>query len=190
MTLSETAKVITMMDLIYPDTNRDKTDEERKMKVAVWQRLFSQEPVQVVTAALESYMTTTTERFAPTPGQLKEHIRKLSEGDNDLTEGEAWSLVAAALRRSAYYSEEEYAKLPECVQRSVGSSKQLQEWALMDAETVASVVASNFQRGYRYRKQKTDEQAKLPEATKKIVTELARRMSMPMIEGCTDSKDK
>ena len=190
MTLSETAKVITMMDLIYPDTNRDKTEEERKMKVTVWQRLFSKEPVQVVTAALESYMTTTTERFAPTPGQIKEHIRQLSEGSNDLTEGEAWSLVASALRRSAYYSEEEFAKLPECVQRCVGSPKQLQEWALMDAETVASVVASNFQRGFRYRKQQMDEKAKLPEATKHVVEELAQRMNMPMIEDHTQDKEK
>lgn len=179
MTTNETAQVITMMDIVYPDVNKNKTDEERIMKVKVWQRLFAQEPIQLVTAALESYMTTTTERFAPTPGQLKEHIRKLTDSSNDITEGEAWELVAKALRRSSYYSGEEFAKLPECVQRCVGSPEQLKEWAQMDMETVSTVVASNFQRGFRYRKQQSDERAKLPEATKQYVSMIAEKMAMP-----------
>lgn len=175
MTIDETVKVLTMMATIYPDTDKNMSREVAVMKAKVWQRIFAEEPMQVVTAALEAYMSTSTSAFAPVPGQLKEQIRKLSEKE-ELTEGEAWQYVAKALRNSTYNSAEEYAKLPEVVQRCVGSHEQLKEWALMDAETVASVVASNFQRGYRYRKEHENEVAKLPETVKQFIGSAAERL--------------
>jgi len=49
----------------------------------------------------------------------------------------------------------------------VGSPNQLRAWALMDEETVQSVVASNFQRSYKAIAAKQKEQAALERKLKK-----------------------
>ncbi|MFR8332153.1 MAG: hypothetical protein ACLU9S_07140 [Oscillospiraceae bacterium] len=85
---------------------------------------------------------------------------------------EAWNLVAKALRNSAYGSEEEFAKLPPAVQRVAHSPFQLREWALMDADTVQSVVASNFQRAYTARQKSDREFDALPPAVRQYVAVL------------------
>lgn len=54
--------------------------------------------------------------------------------------------------------------LSDTVRRVVGSPSQLREWAMMEPDTVQSVVASNFQRSYRSRAASEKEFAALPEA--------------------------
>jgi len=85
-------------------------------------------------------------------------------------------LVAGALRNSVYGADDEFRKLPPAVQRTVGSPSQLKEWALMDAETVQSVVASNFQRSFQVCQKREDDYQKLPGAVKSFIAELAGKM--------------
>lgn len=97
---------------------------------------------------------------------------------------EAWNLVAKALRNSAYGSEEEFAKLPPAVQRVAHSPSQLREWALMDADTVQSVVASNFQRAYTARQKSDREFEALPPAVRQYVAALTEGESvLKRLEG-------
>ena len=44
---------------------------------------------------------------------------------------------------------ESFEAMPPLVKRIVGSASQLGSWALMDLNTVNSVVSSNFQRSYK-----------------------------------------
>ena len=86
------------------------------------------------------------------PGAINERIlqaRELCE----LTENDAWVLVLRAVSRGIYNSAEEFAKLPEEVQRIVGHPRQLHEWALLDAGEVNTVIASAFRRSWRARKE-------------------------------------
>lgn len=96
----------------------------------------------------------------------------ISAGD-EMTEAEAWGIVAKALRNSAYGSREEFDKFPPVIKRIVGSPSQLREWSMMDSETVHSVVASNFQRSYKAIAQREKELAKLPPDVKALVGKLA-----------------
>ena len=55
--------------------------------------------------------------------------------------------------RGIYNSGEEFAKLPEEVQRIVGYPRQLHEWAMIDTGEVNTVIASSFRRSWRARKE-------------------------------------
>ena len=92
---------------------------------------------------------------------------------SEMTEG-----VASALRNGLYGSKEEFEKLPPDIQRIVGSSNMLREWAMMDTETVQSVVASNFQRDYLVRAKRKAEIEALPSDIKQIVGSLSNQFSL------------
>lgn len=161
MTLEEAAKIVCILEFNYPDTRRHQSDDAYITYIRNWHSFFQNDSYELVEAAVRAYIATSTERFAPNVGQIKEQIRKLT-APNEMSEAEAWGLVKNALRNGYYGYKEEYDKLPPIVQRCVGSATQLREWALMDAGEVESVVASNFMRGYRAVAKSEAEWAKLP----------------------------
>ena len=174
MNKAEAAKIIAILQVNYPENFRGKSDDVIKATVDLWVRAFADEPYSLVSAAVMSHMIADTNRFMPPVGVIKAKIAEMLKPD-EMTEQEAWSLVAKALRNSTYGAEEEYAKLPPVVQRAVGGASQLRDWALMDIETVQSVVASNFQRSYRVTSQRERDWEKLPGGLRSYVEELTER---------------
>lgn len=168
MNYEETGKILAVIKKNYPHAYKDFTTEEKADLITLWQEMFAEDDYGVVGAAVKSYIATDTKGFAPIIGQIKELIRKLTE-PNEMTEQEAWGYVAKALRNSGYHSAEEFEKLPEQIQRVVGSPAQLREWAMMDSDTVQSVVASNFQRSYRARAKSDKEYQALPSNVKAML---------------------
>lgn len=181
MTRNQTVEIIGLLQTNYPDVYRNMSDDALAATVNLWARMFTDEPYEIVAAAVMGYIANNTARFAPNIGQVKEAIRKLTHQD-ELTEGEAWAMVSRALRRSTYDSQEEFAALPPIVQKAVGSPAQLREWAGMDADTVQSVVASNFQRTYRTMLARAAEQEKTPERIRAYFSGLTQ----PMPEALPD----
>ena len=175
----EAARIIALLQFNYPDTLRGLSDDAYKAYVKQWHSFFADDDFQIVQAAVRSYIATSTERFAPNVGQIKEQIRKLT-GPDDLSEGEAWAMVSAALRNGIYGYKEEFAKLPPAVQRAVGTPQTLREWAMLDAESVQSVIASNFQRSYRAAAKQEAELAKLPPGFREEMKKLAGAMLRPL----------
>lgn len=140
--------IIGLLQANYPDTTKDMTDAAYMVKVNLWADEFKDEPYELVAAAVKAYIANSTERFAPNIGQIKEQIRLLTHPD-ELTEAEAWALVQKAMRNATYNAAEEFSKLPPLLQKVVGSPSNLRDWGSADSDTAVSVIASNFQRGYR-----------------------------------------
>lgn len=182
MTKREVAELMTVMQANYPDSFRGQSDEVVGAKIALWYDFFRDYPKEVVYAAARAFMANDTKGFMPNVGQLNDYIHKLTNADT-MTEGEAWGYVAKALRNSAYNSAEEFAKLPERIQRLVGSHNQLREWALMDSGTVQSVVSSHFQRTFRSRQASDREYEKLPQSVKQMAHRLTGQVFKPMPEA-------
>ena len=181
-------RIIGILQANYPDTTRDMTDDAYMVKVNLWADAFMDEPYELVAAAVKAYIANSTERFAPNIGQIKEQIRQLTHPD-ELTEGEAWALVQKAIRRAGYEAREEYDKLPLLVQKVVGSPNQLREWGLMNSETVQSVIASNFQRGYRTVQTREAAMEKTPLEIRQAFAQLTAPMpeALPTIDTATNS---
>lgn len=172
MTKAETAKLLAVLQLNYPENFRGKSDAVMDAMVSLWHSVFERDSFQIVQAAVMAYMQTSTDRFMPNVGQIREQIRKLTEPDS-MSEAEAWGLVKNALRNGYYGYREEYEKLPPIVQRCLGSENTIREWALLDTETLDSVIASNFQRSYRAISKREEEWAKLPEGFREEMRRLS-----------------
>ena len=177
MTREETIKILMVMQAAYPNYK----PQDKTVAVNVWTEMLSDIPYEKISAAVKSYIQTDTSGFAPSVGDVREKVQLIFFGEDDLNETTAWSLVLKAIRRSAYYSDEEFAKLPATVQRAVASPKQLREWATLedvDGKTL-TVIQSNFQRTFRVEQQRERERSKLsPDVLK-----LMKPMNNPQIEG-------
>ncbi len=164
MTLTETKKALAVIQEIYP---RFMDGRHADTTAAIWAKLFPSEEYAQVEGAILAFVASDVKGFAPSIGQIKDKIAQM-QADNTLDEAGAWALVAAAMRNGIYGSEKEFAKLPFDVQRAVGSPSQLRDWAMMDTETVNSVVCSNFMRSYRARATHTRELQKLPDGVRQL----------------------
>lgn len=163
MTVKEARKLIAVFMVTYP--NYKPIDTE--LAATVWADATEEYSYEQVNMALKAYMKSSTSGFAPTPGQLIDKIHFITQPP-DLNETEAWSLVSNAIRRSAYDSAEEYAKLPPLVQKAVGLPSQLRTWAI-DEEYNEQVVSSNFMRAYRAEVAREKEVSKMPAKVRKLI---------------------
>ena len=178
MNKKEAAQIISIMQANYPDSFKGKTDEMMMASCSygnIW--LIATDDANEVMSAVMAHMAADTNRFMPPVGVIKDRLYKLRQPD-EMTEQEAWGLVAKALRNGIYGAQAEFDKLPPSVQRIVGSPNQLREWAVMDADAVQSVVASNFQRSYRVRvKSERDYQA-LPSSVRAAIGDISSRFML------------
>lgn len=178
MTIVETGKVMAVLRGAYPAFYKDMSKEEAKQIVLLWAEMFSDDPVELVAAATKALIASDDKGFPPHIGAVKAMLQKLTQ-PKTMTEAEAWEIVAKAVRRSGYQSAEEFNKLPEDIRALVGSASQLKEWAMMDADTVQSVVASNFQRSYKVRAKQNAEYAAIPSDVKAIIASVTVKLALP-----------
>ena len=188
MNQKETIAVLAVLKTAYPQFYRGLSPQELQETVTLWSEMFAAEDFQVVKAAVKAHIATDTKGYPPHIGAIKEAIRKITQPD-EMSEMEAWGYVASALRNSGYNSVAEFDKLPPVVRRIVGSPSQLREWAMMDSDTVQSVVQSNFMRSYRVRAQSEREYLALPEKVRDLMGQLAGSMAMPALKESDRSYD-
>lgn len=185
MTKKEMAEILAVMQANYPDDFRGMSDIAMNSKINLWFMQFRDDDYKELMAAVMAHIATDTNRFMPPVGVIKARLAEL-RSPQAMTPQEAWELVCKAARNSTYNSNSEFQKLPQVVQRLVGSPMQLREWAVMDSGTLQSVVASNFQRSFRVRAEKEREFLALPSAVQQTITQIAQRMKMPELPGEND----
>lgn len=168
MERSDVIKIMAVLRGAYPHFYRGIDRKEAEDTVALWAEMFAPDPYELVAAAVKSLIEADDTGFPPTIGKVKGKIRLL-QGQQGQTEQEAWTLVSRAIHNSAYNSAEEYDRLPPTLQKLVGSANQLRTWAMMPADELNTVVASNFQRSYRVVKAREDELGKLPQDVRAMI---------------------
>lgn len=183
----ETADILSVLKAAYPQFYNGLNRTEANKIVDLWAEMFRDEPAAVVAVAVKSMIASRTNTFPPNIGEVKAQIVKMQTPD-EMTEQEAWALVARAIANGIYSASEEFGKLPTGLQRLVGSPNQLREWATMDADAVQSVVASNFQRSYRTRRKQEKENLALPSSVRAMISAVADRMALPAgMEGGSEA---
>lgn len=132
----------------------------------VWYSLLQDLEYRTASTAVQKYML--SNKFPPSISDIREQYVSITSPEV-LSEMEAWSMVSKALRRSIYYADSEYDKLPEAVQKAVGSPEMLRSWAETDMKSIENVVQSNFMRTYRTVLNREKEISKMPENIKMIM---------------------
>lgn len=161
MTRQETGIIMDILTTAYPAFYNGRNAPDMRMTVNLWAEMFAEDDVKIVAAAVKALIATDDKGFPPHIGAVKGRIRQISSTD-EMTEQEAWTYIAKALRNSSYNAEEEFSKLPPILQDVVHAPQQLREWARMDEATVQSVVASNLQRSFRAKAQSRRDFEALP----------------------------
>lgn len=150
---------------------------ENQRAFSMWYDLLKDIEYAEAAMAAKRYMM--THKYAPTPADIREQVAKIRRAGtpDEMNEMEAWSRVQAAISRSGYYAEEEYNKLPEILQRAVGSPDQLRTWAMMDTGGM-NVVQSNFQRTFRAVQARGQEESMVSPEMQKLIEDTSRRLAL------------
>lgn len=143
MTREETVTIIRIIKDSYPTFKPDNITET----VDVWHMMLEDQDGKVILMALKNYIRTNNSGFAPSIGQLMDYAQKITTPD-ELTGLEAWGLVMRAIRNSGYNYLKEFAKLPETVQKAVGTPEQLWNMAI-DTNFNEAVEKSQFIKSYQ-----------------------------------------
>lgn len=183
MTRRETVGIMAILQTAYPAFYAKQDDQERKEAAALWFELFADDDPNLVGAAVKALIVGGG-AFPPSIGEIKQKMFDLTH-EKELSETEAWALVSKACANGYYGYKEEFAKLPPAVQAAVGRPEQLKEWSNMSLETVESVIASNFMRGYKTILRRQKEDALLPESVKTLIGGIADKM---MLGGHVDDE--
>ena len=142
MTEADVRKLLFTINNIYPNFKV----ENPETTVKVWIEFLGDQEAGAIGASLKNYVRNNASGFAPSIGQLIQGAYEL-RNSNEMTAGEAWTMVYKALCRGNYYAEEEFAKFPEEIKAAVGSPAQLRAWAC-DPTFSEGVASSNFRRAY------------------------------------------
>ena len=169
-------KLLTLLEAEYPQSFKTLSDEQRALKMELWEKEFAADDVNIVFAAVRTLMRSGRE-FAPTSGQIREKMTEFMEMDK-LDEQQAWALVAKACANGFYGYKSEFEKLPMEVQRAVGRAEQLKEWSTVDVDTFQTVVASNFMRSYRTTLAREKELARIPAEVRTMITGISEKMRL------------
>lgn len=174
MTREETKELLMMIKAIYP--NFSIKPEEMTATINAWHLMLSEYPIEGINAALQIYVKTNNTGFAPSVSQIIGCMHKPSEIEQ-LSEGEAWAMVKKAIQDGNYHSEERFNELPPIVQKAVGGSNMIRQWAMSDTDEVNTVIASNFQRTYRAILGKQEFGERVPEQLQDLVKGIADKVS-------------
>ena len=191
MNRQETLAIMSILKAAYPMYYRDMKREEANAVVDLWTSMLSDYDPMEVSVAVKSHIATDKKGFPPHIGAIIDAIQKNRTRESDLTELEAWHMVEKATRRSTYYAEEEFNKLPPVVQKVVGDPSQLRAWASMPEDELKTVVASNFQRSYRGRAQSEREFLALPSDVRDSIKAIGsgiKQMELMPWEGGKDER--
>lgn len=194
MNREETLAIMSVLKAAYPAYYKGLNRQDAESVVSLWTEMFKDEPAQVVAVAVKAHIASDNKGFPPHIGAIKDAIAKLHQPDQ-MTALEAWEYVRQAMRgasmspSSCVYingktdgkttAERNFEKMPELVQRIVGTPGQLAQWADMEADVVNSVISSNFQRSFNARAVHERELLTLPSDVRGAMQSIAAGMRMP-----------
>ena len=140
MTREDVIKLLMMIKAAYPNYN----PADKNVAVNMWHEMLKDYDTNAVMASFKTYVASDTSGFAPSIGQILGRLKMVSNESNEVDALEAWAMVSRAIRNGYYGAEAEYAKLPQLVQKAVGSPANIRNWATADLKSVETVIMSQF----------------------------------------------
>lgn len=176
MTRDEVKQLLVVMQSFYPNWK----PEDKALVVNAWFALLKDRDNKAMQTALKWFVETNKSGFPPSAGELLDRYRRLTEGE-DLQTAEAWSLVRKAISNSGYWSASEFEKLPEPVQKAVGSPDTLKGWALSD-ESELGFAEAQFAKNYKATIERYRERTQASADIQQIMSSRQEQIAQPKRE--------
>ena len=164
MTKEEFLIISRAIRAVYPNMLADDGAKD------VWFSMLSDLPYTQVSLALQTHMMTS--KFPPTIADLRVNHAEQQRGLTDL---EAWAMVRKAIKNGTYGAEEEFEKLPEIVQKSVGSPSNIRQWAQSDSGMLETIEA-HFLKSFRIQRDRATQDAQISPAVKALIAETQQNL--------------
>ena len=169
-------QVIALMKILktaYPRFYANMTRNEAEETINFWQDMFAGDDAVLVTMAVKQLIATS--EYPPSIASVKNAMYKMTT-QNEISESELWSCIQKAVRNSAYYSNEEFEKLPDICKTYVGTAAQLKEWAI-SPDYNSGVQQSLFLKQVQILKQREKDSKMLLPEVKRFLTQLDANVS-------------
>ncbi|MCK9544063.1 MAG: replicative helicase loader/inhibitor [Novosphingobium sp.] len=171
MTKQDALQLLFIVQTAYPKYYKVMNKNETNNFVDLWASIFEDKPVNLVANALKAYIATDDSGYPPVPGAINKKIMELCLPDFP-TELEAWQIITKAVSNSGYSAKEEFNKLPEYLQRLVGSPRTLNDWGMINTSDFNTVIQSYFAKSYRATIEREKEHALIPLSIREKAKEL------------------
>lgn len=175
MTKIEFGKFAMALKTYYPKETLLVSDEAMDL----WYKAL--QDIDYCTAEIVLSAWVANNKWSPAISDIREYATKILQ-PKQMSEQNAWNCILRAVGNSIYHSDVEFDKLPQILKNLVGSPNQLRIWAMMDTDTLESVVASNFMRSYRIRAKEDQEFDVLPESIQQELHKLGRSLFLELPE--------
>ncbi len=175
-------EILGILKVAYPKFYANMTKDEAEKTINLWCEMFKNDAPELVAIAVKKLIMEL--QFPPTIADIKNTMFKLVDKTEDNTE--LWNKFLKALKNSGYNSKIEFEQLPELVQRFVGSPERLRDYAMMDLNTVNTVVKGQFLKQIDSLKVRQKENLMLPKETKDIIEALSSKMDIKQIGGLNE----
>lgn len=173
MTREETIQMLKLLRTAYPHFYGKQSNAELADTVELWAEMFAEDDINIVKYALKSLITS-HKGYPPCIADVKEKMDELMKAaTKEPTDEELWQALKKAIAKSAYYSAEEFEKLPPIVQRYLGSCNVLRELAEESAGTLNSVIHGQFLKEIKEIRKSEENIAALPPELKQLITDKA-----------------
>lgn len=182
MSRKEIIDILGILKVAYPRFYANMTKDEAEKTINLWCEMFKNDVPELVAIAVKKLIIEL--QYPPTIADIKSTMYKLVDKTEDNTD--LWNRFLKALKNSGYNSKTEFEKLPEIVQRFVGSPERLRDYAMMDLNTVNTVVKGQFLKQIDSLKVKQKENLMLPRETKDIIEALSNKMDIKQIGGLNE----
>src|SRR5699024_7142109 len=97
MNKKETAQIMAVLQVNYPDSFKGQSDEMLMARINLWAEMFKDDAYGAVSAAVKAHIAADTGRFMPPERVIKAKLCELTK-PHELSEMEAWALVREAIR--------------------------------------------------------------------------------------------
>lgn len=174
MTIGEASQIVAVITTAYPQHYKGMPEEKVTNLVKLWHMMLEDYAYEIASAALKAFITGDTKGFPPVPGQIIDYIARMTQPER-MQPMEAWALVKKAASRSIYYADAEFKKLPEDIQKVVGSPVNLSAMAIMSSDDM-SVQESHFLRNYEEEQRRREIDAKMPKSVRELLASTKEKM--------------
>ena len=150
--------------------------KNQQAAIDLWASAFKDDDFRLVDLAVMNLIQTDTSEFRPTIAKVRRKMHDLVYGER-ISEVEAWQKVKQALPKAQERPEtrggakEAWQTLPKDIQRLV-SPRQLYEYNSIPAETMDTVIQSNFMRSFREIRDRQYEKEALPKGMQDAIKAL------------------
>jgi hypothetical protein len=178
MNKQETAQVITLLAGNYSSI-ADKTEEQKQMMLNTWQECLGDLDYKVVLQAVKKSIINSP--YPPTIHEIRKNAVEIIKPSNQKSAIEAWNEAHKMICNGLYMTQEEFDKASPEVKKFFGNTRQLQELAKTDSDTINTVTKGQFLKQYEILVKRENERKMLPEKWLNITAQLAEKMSVKQI---------